>query len=517
MRPLTAFLALSASLALVPAANAAPTPALSWLDVGAAGGPAQVRQIVDGNGRQVLLRGVNVDGLVDYYRPDLRTPYPIDSRRYAAGACPADDQSVEGVVLCERDFAQMRSLGYDVIRLNLSWSLIERSPGRIDDRYIDRVAQVVGWARRAGIYVILDMHQDAWSKYLYSTSADHCTSPYQPIRGFDGAPKWASIHTRPVCALNGTRELDPAVEEDAGKLFHDASASDGVGLREHFISAVAALARRFRGDPTVAGYDLFNEPSIFGVGGTDASVLLPFYAKVIGGVVNRVPGFRQLFFIEPDVSRDVTDRSDITVAWSRYSRYRNVVYEPHVYTRTFTPRSFPMDGGYRSAIADAKHLGLPVWIGEFGCNPSEDRTVLRAHYQEQDMLGLGGALWLWKENANDTNRSVFWGVYGPPFGPGVPQPQRIRLTSRPYPIFTEGTLESLSYEPASGRFAMDASSHPVRAGDHARATVIYLPTAVKGPVETTGARLLVMSRPGGRVAYVFPDGGRYTVSATQHK
>ncbi len=516
MRSITALLALTASLAIVPAAHAiptAPTPRLSFLRIGPVAGPAKVRQIVDGNGREVLLRGVNVDGLVDYYRPDLRTSYPLDVGRYARGACPADDPTVEGVVVCERDFAQMGRLGYDAIRLNLSWSLLEPSPGQIDRRYLDRVAQVVGWARRAGIYVILDMHQDAWSKYLYSTSADHCTAPYQPIRGFDGAPKWASIHTQPVCALNGTRELDPAVEEDAGKLFNDGPAPDGVGLREHFASVVAALAGRFRDDPTVAGYDLFNEPSLFGVGGTDASVLLPFYAKVIDRVLHRVPGFRQLFFVEPDVSRDVTDRSNITVAWSHYSRYRNVVYEPHVYTRTFTPASFPMDGGYLSAIADARHLGLPLWIGEFGCNPSDDRTVLSAHYGEQDAFGLGGALWLWKENANDTNPSVFWGVYGPPFGPGVPQPNRIRLTSRPYPIYTAGTLLSLSYQPGSRQFALRAVSRRIRAGDDARATVIYIPSAVKGPVRATGARLLVLASPGGRIAHVFPDGGNYAVSA----
>ena len=169
-------------------------------------------------------------------------------------------------------------------------------------------------------------------------------------------------------------------------------------------------------------------------------MLLPFYAKVIDGVVRRVHGFRQLFFFEPGATRDLTDKSDITVRWSRYSRYGNVVYEPHVYTRTFTPRTFPMDGGYRSAVADARHLGLPLWIGEFGANPADTSTVLTAHYSEQDAFGLGGALWLWKENANDTNPTVFWGVYGPPFGPGVPQPARIRLTSRAYPLYLAGNL-----------------------------------------------------------------------------
>ena len=498
--------------ALAPAAHAADGPGFSFLRVGRIGGPSGVHQIVDARGRQVLLRGVNVDGLVDYYRPDLRISYPIDPARYARGACPADDPRVEGVVLCMRDFRQMRALGYDAIRLNLSWSLLEPNPGRIDGRYIDRIAQVVGWARSAGIYVILDMHQDAWSKYLYSTAADHCTAPYQPIRGYDGAPRWASIHTQPVCALNGTRELDPAVEEDFARFFHDAKAPDGVGLREHFTAAVVALAKRFHNDPTVAGYDLWNEPTYFAVHGTDASVLLPFYAQVVRGVVHNVHGFRQLFFIEPGATRDVTDASNLTVSWSRYSSYGNVVYEPHVYTRTFTPRSFPMDGGYRSAIADAKHLGLPLWIGEFGCNPVDTRTILADHYRLQDQFGLGGTLWLWKENANDVNPTAFWGVYGPPFGPGVPQTDRIRLTSRVYPLYVAGNLLAVAYNAASDHFTLEARSRPVRRGDVARATVLFIPSAVRAPVRAGGARVRVVRQGATRVAYVFPRGGRYSIA-----
>lgn len=495
-----------------PAPALAPQPALEFLHVGAVGGPARVHQIVDEHGRQVLLRGVNADGLVDYYRPDLRVPYPTDAASYAGGACPRDDPTVEGVVLCERDFAQMRALGYDAIRLNLSWSLLEPSPGRIDSRYLARIAQVVGWARAAGIYVVLDMHQDAWSKYLYSTSADHCAAPYQAIRGFDGAPRWASIHTQPVCALRGVRELDPAVREDFAKFFRDARAPDGVGLREHFISAIAALARRFRGDPTVAGYELINEPTYFDINGTDASVLLPFYAKVIAGVMHEVAGIRQLFFIEPASTRDLSDVSNITVSWASFSPFRNVVYEPHVYTRTFTPVTFPMDGGYRSAISDARHLGTPLWIGEFGSDPKDTATVLAAHYREQNVFGLGGALWLWKENANDTHRSVYWGVYGPPFGPGVPQPARIRLTSGGYPVYTAGDLRSLTYDAATGRLRLRAVSPRVRFGDDSHATVLFVPAAAGRALRATGVRLVVTPRAGGRLAYAFPTGGAYTVS-----
>src|SRR4030081_1768853 len=129
-------------MALVPAAASA---RLGFLSVGPTSGPANLPQVVDGAGRTVLLRGVNADGLVDYRRPDLRAPYTSDPAAYAGGACPANDPTVEGVPLCAGDIAQMRALGFNAIRLNLNWSLLEPQPGRFDQTYIDRIAQVVGW------------------------------------------------------------------------------------------------------------------------------------------------------------------------------------------------------------------------------------------------------------------------------------------------------------------------------------------------------------------------------------
>jgi endoglycosylceramidase len=507
----------------VPAAHGAepvPAPAQSFLHAGPPRGPAALNQVLDSRGRTVLLKGVNVDGIVDYFRDDLQPPYPSDPGAYTNGKCPANDRTVEGVVLCNYDFPQIASLGYGVIRLNLSWSLLEPVPGSIDGTYLDRIAQVVGWAKSQGLYVVLDMHQDAWSKYVYTRPGDTCVPPFQSIRGFDGAPQWASDHATPACALNGVRELDSAVQEQFQKLYDDLPAPDGKGLQEHYADVLVALARRFRDEPAVAGYEIINEPSPgFNAvpGEVDATELFPFYGKVVNTVVLRVPKFRQLFFIEPNTERDVTDQSAIVTPWAAYSSYPNVVYAPHVYTGVFTVdqqvasrRFLPSDGGYRSAISDAKALGLPLWIGEFGNNPQDDQTLLRKSYELQDTYALGGALWLWKENANDINRAVFWGVYGPPFPPGTPQPERIKLTSRPYPLYTAGELESLSYDPDSGAFSMRARSPAI--GSSYRATVLVLPPSFGADIHTANASLSVRNRAdGSRLAYVYPRGGPYRV------
>ncbi|TML33985.1 MAG: hypothetical protein E6G29_11300 [Actinobacteria bacterium] len=175
-RRLAGAMAAAAAFALVAPANAAlptaPNRELNFLHVGSPNPANGLPQVVDTRGREVLLKGVNVDGIVDYWDADashppppssLKPPYPNDPAAYSNGRCPPDDPRVEGVMVCDSDFDQMRPLGYDAIRLNLSWSLLEPQPGKIDRQYVDRIAQIVGWARRAGIYVVLDMHQDAWS------------------------------------------------------------------------------------------------------------------------------------------------------------------------------------------------------------------------------------------------------------------------------------------------------------------------------------------------------------------
>jgi endoglycosylceramidase len=311
------------------------------------------------------------------------------------------------------------------------------------------------------------------------------------------------------------------VQEDFQKLYDDAAAPDGVGLQEHYANAMLALAARFHEEPTVAGYEIINEPSPgFGVapGLVDATELFPFYGRVIDHVVNNIPGFRQLFFIEPNAERDVTDHSAILTPWSAYSSYPNVIYAPHVYTGVFTldqtvasTRFLPSEGGYESAISDAKALGLPLWIGEFGNNPQDDNEILRRSYELQDRFGLGGTLWLWKENANDINRAVFWGVYGPPFPPGTAQASRVLYTSRAFPLYTTGDLKGFNYDPGSASFHLEAES-PSAPASASSATVIFVPSTVHASIGATGARLHTVVRPdGARIVYASPTGGSYRI------
>ena len=98
--------------------------------------------IADGNGNQVLLRGVNVNNLIDFYRPQADVPATRP--------------------LTEDDFATMASYGFDVVRLNISWSALEPERGTLDAAYLARIDDAVQWGKQHGIYTVLDMHQDGW-------------------------------------------------------------------------------------------------------------------------------------------------------------------------------------------------------------------------------------------------------------------------------------------------------------------------------------------------------------------
>jgi hypothetical protein len=234
---------------------------------------------------------------------------------------------------------------------------------------------------------------------------------------------------------------------------------------------------------------------------------------MVSAVTKAVPGFRHLFFIEPSAVRNVTDRSDLLLPWSAFSAYPNVVYAPHIYTGVFTAdqaaasrRFFPADGGYRSAIADARRLGLPLCVGEFGNDPADDDTLLRTSYELQDRYGVTGTLWLWKENGR-------WGVDGPPFGPGTPQEHRLRYVARPFPLAVAGELRSYAYDVDRRSLDLRAASRRVAFRDRAHATVLFVPAAVTAGLRAEHARLEVFDRGGGaREAYVYPRGGPYRVS-----
>jgi len=143
--------------------------------------------IVDEFSRELTLRGACLEAEERDVAPSDR---PIDPNVYVNGSCPSNligknattgsGYGYEEPPICDvdygkgrfmandtdeglNDFASARALGLNIMRLCLSWSELEPLPGFYDEMYIDRVAQLVSWAKEQGVYVILDLHQDLYS------------------------------------------------------------------------------------------------------------------------------------------------------------------------------------------------------------------------------------------------------------------------------------------------------------------------------------------------------------------
>ena len=388
MRPLRTALAYAAALAalaaLPHAADAAPaavrlTPLHAQPDRKAGG------RIVDSRGRQVLLRGVNVNALAEYWKGSgFRTVFP----------------------LARKDPARMASIGWNAVRLLVSWSRIEPAPGRYDRAYLGRVAATARRLARHGIYTIVDLHQDAWGPELAAPAGQACDPPTLPALGWDGAPAWATLDGGALrCFPQGTRELSPAVRAAWEAFFSDAAGPAGVGVQTRYLRMLKVVARRFGRSTAVAGFDVMNEPNA--IGDAQQAALSAFYGRALrqiraGERAGR--GRRHLVLFEPSVLWSLLGEG----APPDFKRDRDVVYAPHLYTGGLTngpigPSAFAV------ARREARAFGgAPVLSGEWGTDPRRagklaDPYFLR-HQALQDSFRMSATLWTWRESCGDPHK-----------------------------------------------------------------------------------------------------------------
>ena len=237
--------------AIPPSDRPLPQPGLPWLSV-------QNQRIVDPDGRSVLLRGFNVSTLLE---ADVG-PTPLDGT----------------------DATLMRQSGFDVVRLPIAWSLLEPAHGAFDSAYLDRIAETVAMLNAHGLYVVLDMHSLGWS----------------PAYGGSGAPAWATVQGVPDPVWgpmpSGLRFLSPAINVSTAYFW---LSSD---WQQQLLDTWQFVARRFRGDSGIAGYDLYNEPHSLPLLPVrfDKDQLWPFYQRAVEAVGAVDPN--HLFFLENDMA-----------------------------------------------------------------------------------------------------------------------------------------------------------------------------------------------------------------------
>ena len=495
--------------------------------ISAPGGP----YLYDSQGRVVFFHGVNA---VYKYAPYELYPDPKKPWNFSTA-----------------DASLMARLGFNVVRLGMTWSGLE--PGTapandpaictrgaptnphqfnqaVFDRYVARLTKTVDLLGRFHIYTILDMHQDVYNEMFDG----------------EGAPKWA------VCT-NGVPSVDPPgrwslsyATKAAGIAFHHFWANDVQGdLQGEYDRVWGDVARSFRGNPWILGFDPFNEPfstSLIRVGDEHFDAQLEcFYTGTahVGVASHGAPALRcpphdpangvvptvlaadpsGLVFDEPD---NYASRGFPTFIGPM--NLPNLVFNVHIYCGARSPvtgnptnvvacafqdaRSLGKRAEDRPEMASVRQPGGPAWfVSEFGATSSP--LLVASITAKMDAEQVGWAYWSWK-------------YYGDPTGSAaeslVMADGRLRSTadilSRVYPQAVVGTPRRFSFSPQTDVFDMAyVPNHHIHAP-----TLIFVPTQVHYRhgycARTTGAR--VTSARGSDVLQVRNDrtGSRVTVEVT---
>lgn len=376
-----------------------------------------VPYLADRAGRYVLLRGVDSNALVQY---------------------ASDFQ--ETVPLARADLQEMAALGFNFLRLAVSWSRIAPAPGEIDGAYLDQIRSVLSWAASEGIYVLVDLHQDRYNRHTW------------PGNEVDGAPDWATLTDGVACTpLEATTACAQAAEQN----FWDDATVDGRPLQQWYLQALRAVASAVSGSPALAGIELMNEPTQGALPPVafEQTELYPFYRRMIAGL--RRAGVDAPLWFEPSVLRDLDD--DAVPEAARFSADPQLVYAVHIYTDVFSPPMSASDPeahlrtSYQAAAAEAAVFGTPWVDDEFGADasPQWDRWISEEQSLQDEFL-TGSGFWLWKQQPDFYG----WATVRPD-GSLRRSTLRAQLLSEPHVDAVPGRLLSTTW--AAGRLTSQVS------------------------------------------------------------
>ncbi|MGB7952865.1 MAG: cellulase family glycosylhydrolase [Candidatus Nitrosopolaris sp.] len=268
----------------------------------------------DPEGRYILFRGVNFAS-----RSKLPPYLPI-----APLHVENIDQSKlkEEIELVKSELDLLKKLGFNIIRLLISWKAIEPKPNpNLDElmiegqEYLTLVNQIIDTLYRRDLYIILDFHQDIAHE----------------VYGGDGFPDWALAideeHKRPKASNLKDRKWQTAyminklVKHTLASFWKNDLTNREFGLqnfpvRTHLEKTIGQTVKFFkslndnRGHPAILGIEPFNEPHPAGIPPEEfeATFLYQYYQNVESEV--RKFDDKIFLFIEPRVDWTMSFQGD---------------------------------------------------------------------------------------------------------------------------------------------------------------------------------------------------------------
>jgi endoglucanase len=298
-------------------------------------------QILTASGKSVRLRGFNIGGwmnMEDFITGFVGAEHNLRftmSRILGQAKAQFFFDRLLAFFFTEDDVAFMASLGANALRIPLNYRHFENDnqPFEYLEDGFNRLDQAIAWCAKHSIYVILDLHA---------------------VPGWHN-PDWHSDNAHVHIMLYDFQHF----QERTARLWEE-------------------IARRYKGNPAVAGYDLMNEPCTR----VEYEQYDPSYYnweglnqvhKKIARAIRQVDS-EHILFVEGDNFSTQYDGLDVTFD-------DNIVLSTHNYTSpTTTPGKYPgefngmhwnrdilaAEFGAHSGTRLAYKHHLPIYVGEFG-------------------------------------------------------------------------------------------------------------------------------------------------------
>jgi endoglucanase len=331
-----------------------------------------------GRGEVVQLRGVNLGGwllLEEWMCPmdssglkdDLSARKTLIDR---FGEPMADDllSAYEDAWISEQDLDNIASMGMNVIRVPFWYPNLQKEDGTWRKNAFDRLDWLVSKAWDRGIYTIPDLH---------------------------GAPGGQS-----------KAQTTGAIRPQAELWTSDTNRRRTIDIWQH-------VAKHYKGNPAVAGYDLLNEPT----GAPDRASLWEFYHICSQAI--RTIDLDHIIFVEGCWAGHVGPQY-LNWSWDvlpppARSGWKNVVYEMHAYEFAWDDTDKQMKNIENQLTDWQKHKswGIPAYQGEFNAmTPKPDPTKVWKYAVEKFAAnGMNWSVWTYKADHGSGGDS--WGVYNP--------------------------------------------------------------------------------------------------------
>jgi endoglucanase len=304
---------------------------------------AKDARLVDGSGRELLLRGVGLgnwmlpEGYMWRFRPGAESPREIEWLTERLLGVSGAEQFWDGFraeFVSEADIALIAASGFDHVRLPINSRVIQDDDGEPIEAGYAMIDRLIEWCRAHRLWVLLDLH------------------------GAPGGQTGTNIDDSP----RNLPELfmEPRYRELTVRLWRD-------------------LATRYRDETVVLGYDLLNEPLPNEWQHTYADALAELYRDLT----------REIRAVDPD-HLIVYEGAHWATNWSIFTEVwdENSLLQFHKYW------SSPDTASIAQFLEARDRLGLPIYMGEGGENTLEWIYTAFRLYEAHD---IGWNFWPWKK------------------------------------------------------------------------------------------------------------------------